>query len=83
LVELDKTLYGGDAIAGNLDVTTFNSISSTILKCLRYSFVWWMHYLHHSALLKNELGLFSIVGFPRLHHTTSLADVTMKIKTLK
>jgi hypothetical protein len=26
------------------------------------------------------LGLFSIVGFPWLHHTSSLFDVTMEIK---
>jgi hypothetical protein len=38
-----------------------------------------MHYLHHSALLNSGLGLFGIVGFPWLHHTPSLADVTMEI----
>jgi hypothetical protein len=37
-----------------------------------------MQYLNHSALLNNELGLFSIVGFPWLHHITSLADGTME-----
>jgi hypothetical protein len=39
-----------------------------------------MIYLHHSALLKNWIGLFRIVGFPRLHHIQSLADVTMETK---
>jgi hypothetical protein len=41
----------------------------------------WMHYLHHLALLNNGLGLFSIVGFPWLHCASSLADVSVEIKT--
>jgi hypothetical protein len=36
--------------------------------------------LEPSALLKNELGLVNIVGFPWLHHIPSLADETMKTK---
>jgi hypothetical protein len=61
-------------------VTTFNTIASNILKWLRFKILRWMHYLHHSALFKNEMGLFSIVGFPWLHHIPSLADVTMESK---
>jgi hypothetical protein len=37
-----------------------------------------MQYLHHSASLNNLLGLKMSVGFPWLHHTPSLADVTME-----
>jgi len=33
-----------------------------------------------SALLVSGLGLFSVVGFPWLHHTPSSADVTMGTK---
>jgi hypothetical protein len=40
----------------------------------------WMQYLHHSALFNNGLELFSIVGFPWLHHTQSSADVTIETK---
>jgi hypothetical protein len=40
----------------------------------------WTHYLYHLALRNNVLGLFIIVGFPWLHYTSSLADVTMEIK---
>jgi hypothetical protein len=32
------------------------------------------------ALLISELGLFTIVGLPWLHHIPSLADVTMETK---
>jgi hypothetical protein len=73
---LDDILYGGDATVVDLDDVTFNTIS----KWLRLKSVWWMHYPHHLASLNNGLGLFSIVGFPWLHHTSSLADVTMEIK---
>jgi hypothetical protein len=69
---LDEILYGVDAVVGDFVVTTFNPIASIILKWLRFKFVRWMHYLHLSALLRNALGLCSIVGFPWLHHTISL-----------
>jgi hypothetical protein len=39
-----------------------------------------MHYLHHSALLSNGLGLFIFIGFPLLHHIPSLGDGTMETK---
>jgi hypothetical protein len=77
---LDEILQGRDAIAEDVNATTFNPIASTILKRLRFKFLRLMHYLHHSALLDNGLGLFSIVGFPWLHHTPSLADVTTETK---
>jgi hypothetical protein len=80
LVDFYETLCGGDVIVGDLDVITFNPIASTFLKWLRFKFVRWLHYLQHSALLDNELGLFSIVGFPWLQHTPSLVDLTMEIK---
>jgi hypothetical protein len=80
LVHFDEILYGGVTIVTDLDVITFNSITSTILKWLRFKCVRWMHYPYHSALLNNGMGLFSIIGFPRIQHTSSLADVTMDIK---
>jgi hypothetical protein len=58
----------------------FSSIGLTTLKWLKFKFVKWMHYLHHSAMLNNGLELFSIVGLPWLHHIPSLADVTMETK---
>jgi hypothetical protein len=79
-VHLDEFCMEVMLFVGDLDVTKFNPIASTILKWLRFKSVRWMHYLHHSALLNNELGLFSTVGFPWLHHTPPLADVTMEIK---
>jgi hypothetical protein len=79
LEHLDEILYGGDGIMRDLDVITCNPIASTILKWLRFKFVT-MHYLHYSALLNNCLVLFSIVSFPWLQHTPSLADVNMEIK---
>jgi hypothetical protein len=60
-------------------VIIFNPIASTILKWLRFTVVMWIHYLHHAALLKNGLELFSIVRFPTLHHTQTLGDITMEI----
>jgi hypothetical protein len=39
-----------------------------------------MHYLQHSALLNNGLGLFSFFGFLWLHHIPYLADVTKESK---
>jgi hypothetical protein len=42
--------------------------------------VWWMHYFHHSDVLNNGLGLYSIVGIPLLQHILSLVDVTMGTK---
>jgi hypothetical protein len=77
---LDEVLDGGDAIFENLHATT-NPTASTILKWLRFKVVRLMQYLQHSALLNNGLGLFSIVGFPKLHHTPSLTDITMETKT--
>jgi hypothetical protein len=59
-------------------MTTFNPLASTTLKWLRFKVVRWMQYLHHSALLNNGLGLFSIVWFPWLHHIQYFADVTME-----
>jgi len=53
-------------------VIIFNPIASTILKWLRFKVVRWVHYLHHSALLKSGLELYSIVGFPWLQHIPSL-----------
>jgi hypothetical protein len=64
LIDLDEILQGGDAIAGDVDARTYNPIASTTLKWLRFKVVRWMQYLHHSALLNNGLGLFSIDGFP-------------------
>jgi hypothetical protein len=58
----------------------FNLITSTTLKWLRLKLMGWMHYLHHSAFLNNGLGLFSIVGFPWLHHILSLADIALETK---
>jgi hypothetical protein len=45
----------------------------------------WVHGLHHLSLLNNGLELFSIVGFPWLHHINSLANVIMeaKVRTVK
>jgi hypothetical protein len=62
-MHLDEILYGGDVIAGDLDVPTFSPVASTTLKWLRFKFERWRQYLHLSALLNNGLGLFSIVGF--------------------
>jgi hypothetical protein len=56
LIGLDEILHGGVAIAEDLDVTSFNSIASDILKWLKFKVVRWMQYLHHSALLNNGLG---------------------------
>jgi hypothetical protein len=63
-VDLDEILFGADAVGGNIDMKTSNPIASTNLNWSRFKFVWWMHYLHHSALLNNGLGLFTIAGFP-------------------
>jgi hypothetical protein len=82
LVELCEILYGGD-IVWDRDEITFNPIASTILKWFVLQFVWWIHYLHHSALLSNGLGLFSVFGFPWLHHTPYLANITMEIKVCR
>jgi hypothetical protein len=60
----------GDVTEGDLE-GIFNSISSNILKWLRFKLLRWMHYLHHSAMLNNRLGLFRFLGFPRLHHIPS------------
>jgi hypothetical protein len=56
--------------------SNFNPIDSTILKWLRFKLLRWLHCLHHSALLKSGFELFSIVGFPWLHHIPSLVHVT-------
>jgi hypothetical protein len=53
----------------------FNHFKMADVKLLR-----WMHYLHHSALLNNGLGLFSIVGFTWLHHIPSLANFATETK---
>jgi hypothetical protein len=42
----------------------FNPIASTILKRLRFKFVWWIHYWNYLALFNNGFGLFSTVEFP-------------------
>jgi hypothetical protein len=39
-----------------------------------------MHYLHHSGLLNNGLGLINAAGFPWLHHMPSLATAIMETK---
>jgi hypothetical protein len=80
LIDLDEILIGDDAVIGGRNVMTFNQIASTFLKLLGFKFVKWMHCLHHSALLDNELGLFGIAGFPWLHHMPSLSDVAMETK---
>jgi hypothetical protein len=36
---------------------------------------------NHSALLNSGLGLFSIVGFPWLHHLPSLVGLTVVTKS--
>jgi hypothetical protein len=73
-------LYRGDGIVGEHDVLTFNSIASTGLKLFTFKFISRMHYLHHAAFLNSRLVLFSIVGFPWLRHTPSVANVTMEVK---
>jgi hypothetical protein len=80
LIALYDILEGGDAIAEDVDAITFNPIASTILKWLGFRVVRRMQYLHHSALLDNGLGLFSIAGFPWSHHMQYLADVVMETK---
>jgi hypothetical protein len=77
LVDFYEILYVDDAIEGDLDAIIFNPIASTILKWLRFTVVSWIHYLPYSALLNNRLGLFSIVGFPWVHHIPPLTNVTM------
>jgi hypothetical protein len=69
--DLYKILYGGDAITGDVERATFNPIASTTLKLLRFKVGRWIQYVHHSALLNNGLGLFSIVGLSWLHHIRS------------
>jgi hypothetical protein len=39
-----------------------------------------MQYLHLTDLINNWLLLFSIVGFPWLHHIKPLADVSIETK---
>jgi hypothetical protein len=39
-VDLDKIFYGGDAIIGDFKVIMLYVIVSTILKWLRFKFVW-------------------------------------------
>jgi hypothetical protein len=39
IVALDEIWYGGDAIVGDLDATTFNAKASTILKWLGFKIV--------------------------------------------
>jgi hypothetical protein len=46
-----------------LDAIYFNPVVSTILKWLRFKAARLMHYLYHSALLNNGLGLFALLGF--------------------
>jgi hypothetical protein len=50
---------------------TFNPIASTILKWLRFRFVWWMHYLQHLAFHNNGLGwdCLALLGFQVISHT--------------
>jgi hypothetical protein len=67
-------------LKGNLDAIIFNPIASACLKWMRFKVVKRMHYLHHSALPSSGLGLFSIVGFPWLHHMLSSAYVIMEPK---
>jgi hypothetical protein len=57
-VDFHEIRYTCDAIDEDLDMITFNPTASTILKWLRFKFVWNGLY----ALLKNGMRLFSIVG---------------------
>jgi hypothetical protein len=52
-----------DAIAGDDDVTTFDPITSIILKWLRFKCVRWMHYLYDSALLNSGWDCLALLGF--------------------
>jgi hypothetical protein len=61
-----------------IQLITFKPVASITLKWLRLKFLRWLHYLQHSVLPSNGLGLFTIVRFPWLNHVPFLADGTME-----
>jgi hypothetical protein len=66
--------YRGNAIQGDLNAITFNPISSTILKWLRFKFVSLRYDFHpFTAVVWDSL----ITGLLWLHHIQSLANVTI------
>jgi hypothetical protein len=74
LVDFHEIWLGGNAIQGDLDAVIFSPIPSTILKWLRFKFVSLRHDLQPcTAMFWDCL----IVGLSWLHHTQSLANVTM------
>jgi hypothetical protein len=74
MVDFHEIWYGGNSIEGDLDSTSFNLISSTILKWLRFSGVTWRHEFQPRTAKGWD---FLTVGLLWLHHIQSLANVTM------
>jgi hypothetical protein len=74
VVDFHDIPQGGNAIQGDLDAVIFNPISSTILKWLRFKVVSWRHDVQPCITMVWDC---LIVGLFWLHHTQSLANVTM------
>jgi hypothetical protein len=74
MVDFHEIWYGDNAIPGDLDVIIFNSISSTILKWLRFKVVSWRHDFQLCTAMVWDCV---VVGLLSLHHSQSLANVTM------